>query len=382
MKLGKALGKPIFMTAKPSRELVLPEAKVGIEIEFERWDGLNPTTFWEDVNENSVRNKGREFITRGGMVGEQIVEAVHEFCTLAKEHNYSEGTPRAAIHIHVDCTDLDIAKGELATLVSLYSIMEHTLFSFAGEWRRGCGFCDALEDSEADLEHLSKAMYDKEGEQLMLVVAEGYLHKYQALNLLSLYKYGTVEFRILPTTFDEQRIITWINILLQLKNAAQNFDRKLPLLAQFSRMGATGFAKHIMGGMWKDVEEFYKEERAWSAIDIAIAMLSYGQQLSITPEITPEKLWDKYSDKPLDWVASKIKRLGSGVKQPADKINTARAAPPADALQVAGLGNGRNGFIQRLEQAGGAQRVRILTERAARERALNMLNQLLPEGER
>lgn len=309
MKLGKALGKPVFAHTKPSDSLVIPEAKVGIEIEFENWDGRNPTQLWEDVDENSVRNEGREFITRGGMVGQQIIDAVDEFCSLAKEKNYSEGTPRAAIHIHVDCTDLDIEKGELATLVSLYSIMEHALFSYAGEWRRACGFCDALEDSEADLESLGKAMYDTQGKQLASVLANNYLHKYQALNLLALYKYGTVEFRILPTTFDSKRILTWINLLLQLKRSAQRFDLKMPVLAQFSRMGATGFAKHIMGDMWPEIEPFYKEDRAWAAIDIAIALLSYGQQLKITSEIAPEKLWDADTNTPVTWVAEKIKNL-------------------------------------------------------------------------
>lgn len=319
MKLGKALGKPVFSTTKPSKALIIPEAKVGVEIEFENWDGTNGTSLWDDVEDHSLRNNGREFITRGGMVGQQLIDAIEEFCALAKAKGWSEGTPRAAIHIHIDCTDLDLAKGELATLVSLYSIVEHMLFSYAGEWRRGCGFCDALEDSEADLESLGKAMYDSKGAQLHRIVAGNYLSKYQALNLMALSKYGTVEFRILPTTFDSKRIITWINMLLQLKQAALDFNTAMPVLAQFSREGARGFAQKVMGDMWPEVESFFREDRAWAAIDTAIALLSYGQQLKLLSEIPEASLWNEGVNQPVGWVKDKVAKLVS---------STPTAAPP------------------------------------------------------
>lgn len=317
MKLGTAVNKEVHSIPQEDNTLMVPSARVGIEIELEEWDGVNDTTYWDNHVDDSLRNNGQEFVSRGaGLIGNNISAAVHEFCSLARARGWSEGYPRAGIHIHVDCTDLDLTRGELATFISLYMIMEHALFGYAGEWRRACGFCDALEDSDADFTPLGRAMFDTIGKSLKDILDRENLHKYQAVNLLPLIRFGTIEFRQLPTTFDPARIMEWINIILQLKRATVDFDLSVPLIAQFSKEGARGFCMRVMGSMWDSVAPFYKEDRAWAAIDNAIALMSYAKL--IVPKEHAQPLGDRWSPEykpPVTWVTEKLESIKASNKR-------------------------------------------------------------------
>lgn len=317
MKLGTVLNKSIHIPPTTTDSLILTHAKVGVEVELENWDGTNPFTWWENHRDDSLRNNGQEFTTRGGLSGQALINAVAELTSKAKESGWSEGYPRAGIHVHIDCTDLDVEKGELATFMSMYMLVEHAMFSWCGEWRRSCGFCDSLEDSTHDFNSLGRALYDQTGAELRaLLRAEGFC-KYQAVNLMSLDKFGTLEFRQLPTTFDYDRIVEWINIIMQLKQAATEYENTMPLLAKFSREGATAFVRNMMGKMWPAIEGHFLEHRAWAAVDNAMALMSYGRVLvaSVEGEGDP---WSEDNNLPSPVAQAKIDAIKKS-RQPAKK---------------------------------------------------------------
>lgn len=314
MKLGNALGKPVFTLPRPSGRLVLPNAKIGIEIEIEGWGGQSGLTWWEDTRDDSLRNNGREFVTRGGLVGEDVIEALNEFKAASEAHGWQEGTPRAGIHVHVDCTDLDLEAGQLASFISLYMLAEHAIFSWVGEWRRTCGFCAAWEDTQVDFNKLGRALFDKTGATLARAVGSEEFQKYQAVNIMALGKYGTLEFRHLPTTFDVNRILTWINIILQLKKSAVALDTTTPLIAQFSKARPERFLANVLGDMWPTLQPFFKESRAWDAIDNSIALMSYASIISPKkPRV--EDLWGETTSG-AGWVATKLANM-TLAKEPA-----------------------------------------------------------------
>lgn len=306
MKIGDLVGKPVHTSTGAPSTLVLPNAKVGVEVEVENCAGVPPTNSWESVVDNSLRNNGMEFITRGGLVGVQLELAIEEICELAKEYGWSEGMPRAGIHIHLDCTDFDMARGELARFMVFYLLLEHALFRWAGNWRRNCGFCGAWSEYKGSYDTLGKIMFDTEGKVLTKLLKSGGLSKYQAVNILPLHSLGTIEMRHLPTTFDKNRILTWINMILQIKKAAKEYDGSPNVLKTISSRGITEFCQDIMGPLWEQLLAHFCPSSAWEAVDNTIALMSAGGAVARRTKSSPDNLWDTPSS---NWAVRKLSRM-------------------------------------------------------------------------
>lgn len=276
-KLGDVVGMPVHTEPERDGNLVLPYGKVGIEIETEGWKGDGVASLpkvWEYHQDGSLRNNGMEFTTRGnGIVGSNITKAVTEFCKWAQARKLDVGYPRAGIHVHLDVTDLDFEGRQLHNLVAMYLLIEHALYGYAGEWRRTCGFCDPLSESQLPLNQLRHALFAKDSTGKALTGRINKLGRYYGLNVRAIGKYGTVEFRQLETTYDAKRILDWINIIFQLKQFAMNWPQGRNVLAEVSRDGARAFAERMMGKCWKLIQPWFEEERLWAAVDAAIVMM-------------------------------------------------------------------------------------------------------------
>jgi hypothetical protein len=274
--LGEMLGKPIHGKSIEDTTLPIPTAKVGIEVELERWGGQWPDRkYWTGKGDGSLRNDGVEFVTNGGMCGLDIAVALRNLCTAAVTHGWDVGYPRAGIHLHLDVTDLDWESGQLARLVANYMIVEHAMISFAGDWRRECGYCVPFDLGQGDFDRLSTILYNKDLESEELIEFVGELSKYQALNLKPLSQFGTIEFRALPTTFDYGRIMTWVKIVLALKRSAMTVDKREPLEI-LSELGPLGYIRWILGDCADSLMLFVQPHRVWEAVDNVNAILAYA----------------------------------------------------------------------------------------------------------
>lgn len=204
----------------PSEELPLPSAKVGIEVEVENLsiraasEVASKLAKWSAHEDHSLRG-GSEFVTRGGMVGADIRKSLELLIPILSKVGASVGYPRAGIHLHVDCTELcEKNKHELLGVVKTYLLFEEAMFRWAGAWRAACGFCDPYYLSKADLQPMSMLLKDPTEASSRNIEL---LSKYHGLNLIPLARFGTIEFRQLPTTFDVSRIMTWIKLVLSIK---------------------------------------------------------------------------------------------------------------------------------------------------------------------
>lgn len=182
-----------------------PSRIYGLELEIEN------VRNWEDlvifgmssVEDGSLRNNGREFITKPTTYS-VLAYILETFFRRAKltEDNYSE---RTSVHVHVNCQDLKVE--QLATVCLLYQVFEKLLFRFAGADRDKNIFC--VPWSETNLNY----------QRLLDVSEKGDINqfkswqKYTALNLLPLFSIGTVEFRHLPGTHDQEKILNWVNLI-------------------------------------------------------------------------------------------------------------------------------------------------------------------------
>ncbi|MHA2086324.1 MAG: amidoligase family protein, partial [Candidatus Thorarchaeota archaeon] len=98
---------------------------------------------------------------------------------------------------------------QLWTFVTCWFVLEELVTDMmSGEGRSGNHFCLRAVDAEALLDSISK--YLSTGDRTYI---SGDEIRYSALNLCSLRKFGSLEFRAMRTTTKVYKIKRWINIL-------------------------------------------------------------------------------------------------------------------------------------------------------------------------
>lgn len=292
-KLGALFGKPedarTYRTEKSS--WVLPNQNIGVEVEVEnvkqdvesmaeRRDLLK---LWDIHPDGSLRDHGLEFTTHGPLFGDDLDGAIDNLITLAHKMKW-KGSERTGIHIHMDMRDCD--QTELILLSCLYSICEKPLFHWIGEHRLENIYCLPWFRAQDNLKYVA-ALGQVQGEGVPDIV--GKLQRYSALNLASLGKYATVEFRHMDTRLDTQRIKSWINLLMCMKKYARDFykdhDNAQQLLATFSGLGPKGFAEAVFEKHLPSLDYEGMEQDLWDGLLIAqdLAVLYKKKFIAMSP---------------------------------------------------------------------------------------------------
>lgn len=92
-----------------------------------------------------------------------------------------------------------------------------------------------------------------------------------------------------------------------------SLDIRTTLLVQFSKQGPSGFVSNFMGNMWPKIQPFFNEERAWMAIDNAMALMSFAQ-LVVPKSDSAEDLWAESKVEDNSWMAKKLALVGAAPK--------------------------------------------------------------------
>ena len=218
---------------------------IGIEIEME---GLRNTgdlripDSWHVTVDGSLRGAGAvEFVTNGPIQYKNTKQELDKLRESLIKHISPKGniSGRTGVHVHLNVQDYD--NNKLFTLIGMYLILEDLLVEWCGEDRICNIFCLRLQDADAILPNLIEAkIYDD-----LRHIGEGY--KYAALNIGALFRYGTLEFRALPTPENFDRIEEWINIIYTLKEKAKNYGDIREIVEYISMVGGAEFVKEVLG---------------------------------------------------------------------------------------------------------------------------------------
>ena len=218
----------------------VPEFKgtlFGIEIEMEGQvrvpDGKSAN--WRQERDGSLRGDGsREYVSRGAWDKKTAAAEILElYDNILKNKGTINNSMRAGVHIHLNMQDKTMM--ELFTFVALYYVLEDTLIDMFGtEERVGNLFCLRLSDASYTSEILATAIKSGAFAQYMTDNDE---IRYSALNLTSLSKYGSVEFRALQTPQDPRQILSWIDIIELILKGSQKFKTPEEVLNHLSADG-------------------------------------------------------------------------------------------------------------------------------------------------
>ncbi|KKM69622.1 hypothetical protein LCGC14_1448880, partial [marine sediment metagenome] len=238
---------------KGSTDLVLGRARVGVEIEVDRVDGgwvmlrdIVATSkderagLWKVVEDGSVHNHGAEMVFTRPLFGQDVVDALDYFLALQKEYLFNHSL-ETGIHVHLDVRNMDYES--FRKLCILYGLVEPLLFNWIGEDREYNIFCEPWYRSQGDLVYITDILF---GSDYKKVSAAGKVQRYSALNLTALRKFGSIEFRQMPTVFDKAKILKWLNIILSLKKAALSIkENDYGILTRLSADGPDKFFQDI-----------------------------------------------------------------------------------------------------------------------------------------
>jgi hypothetical protein len=193
---------------------------VGMECEIESIAQYNTevNSTWMITTDGSLRNHGLEFISKPATVE----QAKTLFKNLHAGIQFKPINPpfseRTSIHVHANCANLTL--DQTRNVILMYALFEEYFFRLVESQRRHNIHCVAL--TETYLPHYYSG-------NLQILVDRW--HKYTALNIKPLKSQGTIEFRHMHGTQDQQLVNEWlgvINRLFDLKNikmTQKNLDR-------------------------------------------------------------------------------------------------------------------------------------------------------------
>ncbi len=242
---------------EPSSFWIIPHQKVGIEIEVENCnprtgnrDILN--TWWESKEDGSLRNNGREWITRGGLLGKDLLNAISAWETghgRMWDTNY-----RTGLHIHLDVSSMDMEA--FSKLCALYALAEKMLFGWVGDNRESNINCLPWWKAQGDLRSIAFILNDTTAPS-GFTRAGATISRYAALNLGALGRYGTIEFRHMQATHDMERLKTWINLCMSLRFSAEVIwkDKSPSQLAECALDSPQDFFARTFGRSWGALED-------------------------------------------------------------------------------------------------------------------------------
>lgn len=324
---------------QPDNFFKLPKNYVGIEVELENIPNINnylhkitrknddhwPTRLpnleeihdqrigllnfgnklWYVGTDGSLRNNGVEFISKK-IFGKDIRIAINDLLQFLNTYYVGVNFPdqkstyisdRTSIHIHVDIRDFSF--DEFLHFICNYLVFEDFLFQFAEPQRKHNNYCIPWKVAPFTYKNLCAvfALKNKKDREQLFLGQLTKFYKYSALNLLSLAKFGTVEFRHYPGTLDLNRILDWINILLSLK--ANSYNKGPNLFPEtFSQVSATTYATNIFDHYYTTIQQGYPtlEEDMYSGMRFAQDLL-YVDSFAAATEQYYKDLMIKFVEK-------------------------------------------------------------------------------------
>lgn len=231
-------------TLRPIKFPIRKDILTGIEVEIENIR-FTPKAFrketyqvWNTREDGSLRNLGMEFISVP-LRGVHLAHALqYLFDNLPEDKHFSL---RTSIHVHLDVQSL--SKETVTGIVLTYVACETLLYKFVGNDRINSNFCVPMYQTI-----VVNSLVNLITSSITSIRWEN--SRYLGLNLDSMRKFGTLEFRHLYGTDDVELITNWINLI----HAIHHYGCSKPLktiIEEISKLNTTSnyslFLEQVFG---------------------------------------------------------------------------------------------------------------------------------------
>lgn len=220
----------------------------GVEIECEGenvgYDGRdNIVLDWAPHADGSLREyRGYppcEWVFNGPVKYNASVKRVNDlFDYFDKKHTKLHTSNRTSIHIHFNMADKTVY--QLANMFILFTILEDIFDSYCGEDRKGNLFCLSSRHAEEQVRWMNEACF----KHYSFKFREEW--RYCALNLASLNKFGTVEFRGMRGLDNREDVLNWLDIVNEFCDyACYKMNNPVTMIENISVNSPIGLLKEI-----------------------------------------------------------------------------------------------------------------------------------------
>ena len=283
------IDKPIGQLAHYDQ--LVEDLHIGLEFEMEieagrRWPDRLTETFWRQEHDGSLRDRGREFVFRRPLTLDQTLEAVgdlHTYIDSMSNPPRSDST-RTSTHVHLNVQDMSPL--QVTNLACLWYVIEEAYSLTLPESRRGNLFalraCDTQRGPEEALRYALST-------PRTFPFAFSDSQRYGALNLASVGKFGTVEFRLLPGMPNPLEVLPHLEAYIQLWKASQTFTDPQDIIDTFSGLGPEGFVTRYMSKMWAlmgGVEENERYRALYRGMRYAQDIASIRKNWRVSDEVS------------------------------------------------------------------------------------------------
>lgn len=223
------------------------EGDLGVEIEVEGHNLPDAKHYWKRDYDGSLRGECTEYVLRKAMTLPEVKKALISLNKAYKDNKTKvNDSVRAGVHIHVNVQHLTVV--QLFNFMTTYIILEDLLVRYCGEYREGNLFCLRIKDADYLLYTLEKVARDKTFHKLNNDVL-----RYSSMNVVSLAKYGSLEFRAMRGSRDLKLIGRWAEILLKLRNRAITFSNPKEIVELVNEHGSESFLKAFLGDFFDEI---------------------------------------------------------------------------------------------------------------------------------
>lgn len=238
----------------------------------------------------------------------------------AKEVNFSF---RTSVHVHYNVQEYSAV--QVMNMIYTYILIEGAMMNFCGEERINNRFCLRVRDAEGIIPILQQGFGD--GLQSFRLVNEN-AARYSALNICSLMKYGSLEFRGMHGTSDINKLMTWITAINYIGEYAKEKANPSEIYNQFIQFDNK---EDFLNVVLRDIADKFKfpglNDEANLSFSLSIDLpFTYAASVKVVDKEQKAKTWMEVAAvQPRMWIdPADIQAIQNIVPRPFEEMIRAR----------------------------------------------------------